>query len=189
MTDNELISIFKPLIMAGLTGTPYSLSGFYIWQNNQPTTQGLENTDSPVIYFQKIGSKPYGFLKREDVWDTDSNTMIHQEVQYYESTWQFSAMVKQDPAITDELTASDWITYAYQVLNSDACRVALNTNPEEEGGSVGILRVTGIKNPYFLNDKQQFTAFPSFDITFTYKNIVITGGNVVESVSSVIRGI
>jgi hypothetical protein len=163
-TDNSLIQIFLPIINAGLITDGFS--DVIVKQANQPTQQGI-NT-SPTVYFFKIGSKRYGFLGRSDQWDTMSSTMVHSEKQYFESTWQMQALYLQNPATPNQYTASDLIQEISDIMQSDNTRNILN-----ESG-IGILRITDIVNPYFEDDRDNFEAIPSIDITFVYENIRTT---------------
>ena len=94
MTDNQLIQLFLPIINAGLTADGFT--GVQVKQANQPTQQGI-NT-APTVYFYKVNGKRYGFLGRWDAWNTNTSTMVHNENQYMESTFQISALVLQSPA-------------------------------------------------------------------------------------------
>ena len=158
--DNTLIQLFLPIINAGLQNDAFF--NVVVKQANQPTMQGI-NTN-PTVYFFKVGSKRYGFLGRNDAWNTVSSQMVHTESQYFESTWQMQALYLQDPSTPNQFTASDLIQEISDILQSDYARQTLNN------AGVGILRITDIVNPYFTDDRDNFEAIPSFDITFTYQN-------------------
>ena len=170
MTDNELIRLFLPIINAGLVA-----DGFVqvkVQQSNQPTMQGI-NTN-PTVYFYKIGDRRFGWRKGEDVWDTINSIMVHTELQYYETTFQISALVLQSPKNPSQYTASDLVNEVAAILQSD------NTIQTLEAQSVGILRVTDVRNPYFMDDRDNFEASPSFDFTLTHQQIRISGDPVIE---------
>lgn len=158
--DNTLIQLFLPIIQDGLINDGFTTVS--VKQGNQPTMQGV-NTN-PTVYFFKIHSKRYGFLGRKDVWDSNSSTMIHTESQYFESTWQMQALYLQNPSTPNQFTASDLIQEVTDILQSDNTRFILNNS------GVGVLRISDIINPYFTDDRDNFEANPSFDITFTYQN-------------------
>ena len=157
MNDNQLIQLFLPIIQAGLTADGYS--DVITKQANQPTQQGT-NT-GPTVYFFKVGSKRYGFLGRYDVWNSNTNEMVHTESQYYETTFQISAWVRQFPITPNQYTASDLVNEVASIMQSDNTRDILNAS------GVGILRITDISNPYFVDDRDQFEASPSFDFILT----------------------
>ena len=160
-TDNQIIKIFLPIINAALI-----VDGFttvVVKQNNQPTMQGANTV--PTVYFFKVANKRYGFLGRNDSWNTITSKMDHSESQYIESTWQMQALVLQNPAVTDLFTASDLINEISSIMQSDSTRDILNAN------NIGILRVTDIINPYFRDDRDNFEAVPSFDFTLVYQDV------------------
>lgn len=163
-TDNSLIQIFLPIINAGLIADGFT--GVTVKQSNQPTQQGIDT--NPSLYFFKMHSKRYGYLGRYDVWDTIGSQMVHTESQYYESTWQVSALVLQNPATPNQYTASDLVDEAASIIQSDASRETLNSN------GIGILRISDIVNPYFKDDRDNFEASPSFDFTLTYQNVRVS---------------
>jgi hypothetical protein len=153
MTDNQLIQLFFPIIQTGLVTNGFP--NVIVKQANQPTQQGV-NT-GPTVYFFKVSSKRYGFLGRKDRWDSDAETMIHTESQYYETTFQVSALVQQNPKTPNQYTASDLVNEVASILQSD------NTIDTFNESGIGILRVTDLVNPYFVDDRDQFEASPSFD--------------------------
>lgn len=157
MTDNQLIQLFLPIVQAGLIADGFT--GVVAKQANQPTQQGA-NT-GPTVYFYKVSGKRYGFLGRLDVWDSNTNQMVHTESQYYETTFQFSALVRQFPVTPNQYTASDLANEVASIMQSDNTRDILNAS------GVGILRVVELPNPYFVDDRDQFEASPSFEFVLT----------------------
>ncbi len=160
LTDNSLIQIFLPIIQAGLTADGFTTT--VVRQSNQPTQQGIPTV--PTVYFFKVYNRRYGFLKREDVWDTISSSFIHTESQYYETAFQVSALVLQNPSDLTIPTASDLVNEVSCIMQSDSTRAILNAQ------GIGILRITDLTNPYFVDDRDNFEASPSFDFVVTYLN-------------------
>lgn len=157
MTDNQFIQLFLPIIQAGLIADGFI--DVITKQSNQPTQQGINS--SPTVYFFKIFNKRYGFLGRYAQWEEKSSQMVHTESQYYETTFQVSALVRQFPITPNQYTASDLVNEVASIIQSDNTINILNNS------GVGILRVTDISNPYFIDDKDQFEASPSFDFVLT----------------------
>lgn len=133
-------------------------------QSFQPTQQGV-NT-KPTAYLHKIGDERYGFPEWSEVWDSNSETMIHGDSQQYQTTFQVSALAIQDPAVPSNFTASDILNRIAYILQSQT------TVATFEAQGVGILRVRDIRNPYFTDDKQRNEASPSFDFVLTHKQII-----------------
>lgn len=178
-TDNQLIQLFLPIINAALIADGFT--GVTTKQANQPTQQGIQT--NPAIYFYKVGDRRYGFLGRDDVWDQDSSSMQHSESQYYESTWQVSALVLQNPVTPNQYTASDLVNEVASIMQSDNTRDILNRS------GVGILRVTDVLNPYFVDDRDNFEASPSFDFVLQYENIRQSISPIVSEFHGTIIGV
>jgi hypothetical protein len=172
-TDNDLIRLVISIINAGLTARGYS--GVIVAQSNQPTQQGV-NSGSTVFLF-KLFDHRYGFPARSDVWDVDSQTMIHTEIQIYETTFQISSLVRQNPATPSQYTASDLVNEVASIMQSDQTVNLLNV------ANVGIFRVTEVRNPYFKDDRDQFEASPSFDFVLTHRQTRVSTNPVVESIN------
>lgn len=177
MTDNELVKLFGPIIEAGLLQRGFT--GVKLLAANQPTTQGL--LTAPTVYFYKIGDHRFGFLQRTDEWNSLLNQMDHQELQNYETTFQVSALVLQTPPqlITTGYTASDLVNEVSGILQSDSAR---NTLAQQ---NVGVLRITDIRNPYFVDDRDTFEASPSFDFVLTHSRIYNTTTPTATPVSGI----
>lgn len=161
MTDNDLIRTFLPLVKNGLAVVPYQ--DVAVKQNWQPTAQGA-NTQ-PTVYFHKLGDKRYGFTGRYDDYNSVTNRFDHSEIQCYETTFQVSTLVRQNPKVTDSFTAADLLNQVAMILNSDTTRFAMASK------GVGLLRIIEVPNPYFNDDRDQFEASPSFDFILTHNRI------------------
>lgn len=164
MTDNELIALFLPIINTGLAANGFT--DVVVLQSNQPTQQGIPT--GPAVYFTKISNRRYGFLGTYDKWDSDNGTMVHTEVQPFESTYQVSALVLQNPKTPTQYTASDLVNEVAAILQSEKTVMTLASS------NVGVLRISDIGNPYFVDDQDQFEANPSFDFTLTYRNVRVS---------------
>lgn len=170
MFDNQLIALVINTIIAqetiaGIPGTPIK-SAF------QPTLQGVNN--QPTAYMYKIGDRRVGSPNRSDVWSVPCSSMIHTELQQYESTFQISALSTQNPAAPG-LTASDLLNQIAYILQSSVTIATL------EAQGVGIERVMDVRNPYFLDDRYQNEANPSLDFVLTHKQIVYSTTPIIET--------
>lgn len=160
LTDNQIIQIFLPIIKQGLIDDNYLNVTFK--QSNQPTQQGIPKT--PVVFFFKVANKRFGFTGRDDTYNDDESKLEHHEVQYIELTFRISALVLQSPLTPNQYTASDLVNEVASILMSS------NTIDTLNNSGIGILRITDIINPYFVDDRDQFEASPSFDFTLVYKS-------------------
>lgn len=177
MSDNELIKLFLPIIQNGLFLLGYS--SILVIQSDQPTQQGI--IFGPTVYFKKLGDKRFGWFGVSDVWDEINSKQVRTYLQFYETTFQINALVLQNPSNPLQYTASDLINdVAFIMQNSD-------TIERLQQFSVGILKVSEVRNPYFKDDRDQFEASPSFDFTLQHKQTRITSVPVIESYESEIQ--
>lgn len=158
MQDNQIIQVFLPIIQQGLIADGYTTA--IVKQAYQPTQQGRPN--APTVFFYKLGDKRYGFLNRSDVWNPGVMQMQHVENQVYETTFQFSALVLQNPPNPNAFTASDLVNDVAAILMSDNARTTMFN------AGLQMLRITEVRNPYFVDDHDQFEASPSFDLVITH---------------------
>lgn len=175
MLDSPLIQLFLGVIQAGLTAQGYA--EVEITASYQPTQQGVD--EAPTVYYHKIADKRYGFLGRSSQYDSLSGNITHTETQLYETTFQISTLVISDPSISS-YDASDLANIVAMILQSDSAVDTFNA------ADVGIYRITDVRNPYFLDDKDRFEASPSFDFTLTHKQINTT---IVPKIQTAVAGI
>lgn len=164
MLDNELITLFRTIITDGLTGVPVDPVPDIV-QAYQPTTQGTPLNST--VFFYKVSDHRYGSPKWLNTYDADSGVEIHQEIQAYETVFQFNALAIQNPN-TVSFTASDLVNLVSQILQSERSIRTLESN------NVSLLRITDVRNPYFTDDFERYEASPSFDVTFTHTRTLTT---------------
>lgn len=172
MYDTQLIQLFRPIILSGLAAQ--GLSSIPVIAAYQSTLQGVDN--GPVIYFYKVSDHRYGFMKREDSWDPIASQMKHTETQVYETIFSIQALSIQDPTQTSQYTASDLANIVSLILQSSSCIQTLRAS------DVGIYKITDIRNPYFVDDKDIFEAAASFDFTLTHKQINVILSPVITDI-------
>lgn len=164
MNDKELNTLFMGPLLTAMTAD-IRLNGVRLARNFQQTQQGA--TSGPYVYFVKIGDHRYGHPGRTDVWDSVESVMRHTELQTYETTYQFSAWIPQDPTDVTGLTESDILNIVSGIMQSDAILSAFRA------AGAGVLRVTDVRNPYIVDDRDRFEAVPTFDVVLTHKREVI----------------
>lgn len=179
MTDNDLIKAFKPIISTLLASN--NVTDCPVLQANQPARQGVAL--DKAIYFTKLGDKRYGFVKRSDVLDLPNNKFEHTETQPYETTFQINALSIQPTNNTSYLTASDLVNLVSSIMQSDYAREELRKQ------GVSIIRVTDIRNPYFIDDKDRYEASPSFDFTLLYNRTLVMDVGAVETYDYAIKSV
>lgn len=160
MNDKQIAALFVTNVLPAIQATS-GLSGVKLARNFQSRQQGASN--SPYVYFLKLSDKRYGHVYRKDEFDVLSGDFTHTEIQVYESIYQFSAWVPQNPENTTALTESDILNTVSGIMQSDAIIAAFRAQ------DVGILRVTDVRNPYIVDERDLYEAVPSFDVTLTHK--------------------
>jgi hypothetical protein len=165
MNDKQLAALFMAQLLPAMQATS-GLSGVKLARSFQSRQQGANS--SPYVYFVKVGDHRYGHPERKDEYAAGSGDFTHTEIQQYESTYQFSAWVPQDPKDVTGLTESDILNVVSGIMQSDALLAAFRAQ------GVGILRVTDVRNPYIVDDHDQFEAVPSFDVTLTHKRTSVS---------------
>lgn len=159
MNDRQLNALIM-LQLAPAMAAVAALAGVGLARNFQPRQQGAPSL--ATVHFVKLGDRRYGHPYRREVWNAETEVFDHAEIQVYESTYQFNALVPQNPAATTALTESDVLNIVSAIMQSDAILAAFRAS------EVGIQRVTEVRNPYFVDDRDRFEAAPSFDVVFTH---------------------
>lgn len=179
MLDNALIELIISTLIAGEVSA--GIPGTPIAQSFQPTQQGTPSEPTAFIY--KIGDKRYGGPFWADVWDDNTDTMVHTEKQKYETTFQLSALATQSASIENQYTAADILNFCASILQSQVSVAAF------VAAGVGIERVNDIRNPYFQDDRQQFEASPSFDFVIAHDQIITSQMPIIQNTEFQIKSI
>ncbi len=164
MNDKQLNALIVTNLQPAIAATS-GLSLVKLARNFQQRQQGAEV--GPIVYFVKLTDRRYGHTQRKDTYDIDEDEFTHVEGQIYESTYQFSAWIPQTPSDVNSLTESDVLNAVSSIIQSDTIITAFNA------AGVGILRVTDVRNPYVVDDRDRFEAVPSFDIVLTHARTLV----------------
>ena len=159
MNDNQVLLILLPILNSGMVSL--GVTGVVIKQSYQPRGNGVE-TD-PALYLHKIRAPRYGFPGRKDTYNQNTETFDHTESIWRTPSWQVDGLSTQDPANINQLTASDIVEAAADVLQQSRTREALLQD------NIGIERITEIRELYFTDDRERHEQRPSFDFTLTYR--------------------
>jgi len=166
-------NLWNPTTIAHFTGsvTGSTLTVSAISSGSITSGQVLQGTGIPDnIQIVGVGANNTFTLTQGFTVGSISMTTIagmgYTESQQYLTTFQFSALATQDPSNVNSLTASDILNYARAVMQSLAFVTAI------EAQGVGVLRIGAVRNPYFDDDRSRWEACPSFDLTFTHKQLI-----------------
>jgi len=171
MTDNELIELFVPIIQAGLTANGFTTS--VVVASPQPLQQGIP--DVPTVFFKKTGDHPYGWVGNTEEQDEFGN-QLQITTQSCETSFRIECRVQQNPSDLTIPTASDLANFVALLMNAQGTLETLAAS------DVGILRITGLSNQYYTDDRNQQEAFPGFDFTLTHVNTIATIVPVIQSI-------
>ena len=154
MNDKQIAALFVSELLPRAQAQP-GLAGVVLARKYQPRQHGAAT--GPVVYFFKVSDHNHGAPQRQDLAGTAQT-----QRQLVETTYQFAAWVPQDPAALAALTESDVLNVVSAIMQSDAILAAFRA------AGVGIQRVTEIRNPYFVDERDRFEAEPTFDIVLTH---------------------
>lgn len=168
MRETQLMVLVRSTLLAGLAdiGAPYDATT--VQQRYQPGTTGMKSGAN--IGLMMVTSNRVGVMKRKELQPVAPATdFVHQEIQWWESTMQVSALCRlnpKDPNYLDLPTAMDVAKAASDILQGDKGLAALAAQ------GVRPLRVTSVRQLHFVNDSDQYEANPSFDITLSHRQTV-----------------
>lgn len=171
MNDNALAALIRTVLLDNFA--LQQMATVQVLANYQPTSQG--RVEGPAVYFFRVGDPLYGWQSRERTWNLANQEFDYKETQIYQSTFQFMAIAPSDPTNLTLPTPNDLLSIAKLILGS---RKAVDAFKAQ---SVGVQRITAQRNPYFLNDRSQFEASPSFDFTVSHKRSIIQQTPAIDS--------
>lgn len=160
MTTDVLVEQTIVGVLAPLMALNSVLATTALVQMNQRRQQGAPST--PTVFFVKITERNWGSPKRGQTWDDGQGKFVTTLLQACAATYQFMALVPQDPSDEQQPTESDVLQQFRAIMQSDEVLGAFRA----EG--ISIERIADVRNPFFTDDRDQFEASPSFDVALTY---------------------
>jgi hypothetical protein len=161
MLDNPLIDLIATQAEAAIASAGWN---YVVIQKNGPDQQGLPT--NPGVFLEKIGDHRYGYKSVKQTYRPTTDDFAETETQVLETTFQISALVIQNPNDLTIPTASDVANYVCMYMQSNS----VISNLRQQG--VSILRVSDVRNPYFVDDRERFEGNPSFDLIVTHSNSI-----------------
>ena len=165
-TDNTLIAKMISELNLAFSTYPFP-TGFgkvTVQQKQQPSQQGVPN--GPCVFIEKLFDNRYGFMMVDIKYDPITDSVIENQTQVYQTTFQLSALSIQKPSDTTLPTASDLVSTVCQIFQGRAIIRRLSA------AEIGVLRVSEIKNTYFTDDRDRQEAHPTFDLVLTYNRML-----------------
>jgi hypothetical protein len=155
-----------------------------LWEGSYPATVAIKRAYQPTqqrtpaglfAYVFQINNKRYGWQSSSDEYNETDKLMVHTEKYIIEKTLQISAQSITE--IDAEYTAGDVAESLAAHINSSAIIERF------ELLKIGILRVTNVRHPHFINDRDRYEGDPSFDFVITYRQEIETTGTSVDNIN------
>lgn len=163
MNDKALFTLIRTTLRPLAQAQP-GLASLQFARAFQPRAEGTPK--GPAIMMFKVGDKRYGWPARHDQYNEAGVIFSHELRQQVETTIQFDAWIPQDPADTSGLSESDVLHTVSSIIQSDEVIATFRA------AGVGLQRVTEVRNPYIVDDRDRFEAVPSFDIALTHYRVL-----------------
>lgn len=170
MRDVEIERRLRAPLLDPLLGVKARLNVTYdiaIKRNYQPTQQG--RPDGPAVFFFKVTDRRVGQRQISEAQDPTTLTMTRTERQVVETIYQFGALVPEYPEDDPDIPlAADVLKAAAATLQAPDFIFSLKQ------ANAGIQRITDIRTTQVENDRGQFEANPTFDVTISHVDEFIT---------------
>lgn len=169
MQSNAQATLIRSTLLAGLTARGAGFTDVQVLQVYQPQTEGIPS--GPTVTMQPVGSRRYGALGRAYAPTGNPDLMAGTMIQWWTATWQIGATARRNPQDANFLTlpsAMDICKAASDILQSDAGLAALAVE------RVRPLRIADIRLIQWVNESDQYEAWPLFDLTLVYPEVLST---------------
>lgn len=173
MLDYQLFKLIISTVQSQLIFA--AIPGVTLDQAYQPIRQGVSKL--PSAYMYKLYDIRDGYPQEEYIWDELNEVETKTMTQVMRSSFQITALNIPQPANNTQYTASDIANLLAAILQTDVTIATLNAQ------GVGILNITEIRNPFFLDDRDRWEASPSFDFTLAHKQILTGTTPIIEDVT------
>lgn len=171
MQSNALAALLRSTLLAGLADKGAGYTDVQVKQVFQPLTVGIPSP--PQVTMQFVGSYRVGALGRKYTPaspDPDAD-MVGTMLQWWNTTVQIGCTARRNPTAPDFLTlpsAMDICKAASDILQSDKGLTALAVQ------GVRPLRIADIRLIQWVNESDQYEAWPIFDLVLVYPETLTT---------------
>lgn len=172
MQSNALATLLRSTLLAGLADKGELYDDVKVRQVYQPSTVGTPS--APEVTMQFIGAgKRIGALGRKYIPATPDPDapMVGLMTQWWEQPLQIGCTARRNPTDPDFLTlpsAIDICKVASDILQSDKGLAALAVE------DVRPLRIADIRLIQWVNESDQYEAWPIFDLVLVYPETLAT---------------
>ncbi len=161
MIDNSLIGILANQLDAAIANAGWD---YLTSQKVQPEQEGTPTQGT--VFFERIGDHRYGHPIFKEVYQPGPDNFAEVSNQLVETTFQISTLIPQNPEDLTLPTATDVAEYVCQYLQSRA------TMRYFRQYFVSTLRVTDVRTPFIILDRDRFEGHPNFDITLQHNRLL-----------------
>jgi hypothetical protein len=171
--DNDIIRLIKPKIEELLLSFYNVEASFKKGFQNKKVGANSDN----VIYYYSLPNSNIGLPKRDSFYDSGTQTMVYEETQTLESTFQFNSLVLKNPTIT----ANDLLVYVRTIM------LHLDFINHLKDNGLGVYKPTDIRNGWFETDNAGYEDNPSFDVTFQHELVTTSTTNEISQFDHIIE--
>ncbi len=161
MNDLQVFILIKSIIDNFLVNQ--GVTGVSVKQNYQPTMQGTP--EGPAVFVHSINTNRYGHAIEKNVYNETTELFDQSNEFWRRKSFQVMARVQLNPTDENQITAADLVNMVADSLNMSDTRQTLLSS------DIGIERITQVREPYIVNEKERFESEPSFDFTLSYRKI------------------
>lgn len=164
MTEADVWRALIATLRDGLDAQGLDDTKMKIKQAFQPRKQGVNSDDT--VYLFKITSKRIGHQGKGYEYNAGNGNFDSVENYWLEAYFQLTAQVERDIEDSSSLTAYDIADLCAAILQTSGARAKLLD------AGIGILRIGEVRNPYSIDDRDQFDQDSSFDFVLTYNQTI-----------------
>jgi len=162
MIEADIWRALIAVLRAGLDAQGYP--GIAIKQTYQPKKQGVNSQDT--VYLYKITSRRASHQAKKFVYNLANNNFEGEEGYWLEGLFQLTPQIERDTVDEDSITSYDIADLCAAILQTETAIKQLL-----ESG-IGIYRITDVRNPYSIDDYDQFDQESNFDFTLVYRQVI-----------------
>jgi hypothetical protein len=161
MIDNQIIVVLTNQIDAAIANAGWD---YLISQKDQPEQEGTPTQGT--VFFERVGDHRYGHPIFKEVYQPLTDDFAEFSNQLMETTFQISALIPQSPEDLTLPTAADVADYVCQYLQSRS------TIRHFKQFNVSMLRVTEVRTPFIILDRDRYEGHPNFDIVLQHSRLL-----------------
>lgn len=164
MIESDVWQVIINTLRAGLDTQGFN--GIQIRQSYQPIKTGVSN--NPTVYLFKVTSRRVSWQSSKYKYNAGNDNFDCYGDYWIEATYQLTAQAERDINDINSLTSYDI---------ADRCAAVLQTNESLNNfldAGIGIQAITDVRNPFSVDDRDQFDQDASFDFVLSYNQEIAT---------------